>query len=230
MDNYVIDPPPRTALAVAGERGVFPIRRIFCVGRNYAEHVREMGNDAKGAPIFFSKPADALVANGAAIPYPSNTANLHHEIELVLAIGKGGADIAKGNALSHVYGYAVGCDLTRRDRQGEAKKAGAPWDIAKGFDGSAPVAPLTPAASCGHLAKGRIWLAVNGAVRQESDIAEMIWGVPEIIAHLSRSFALAPGDLIFTGTPSGVGPLVAGDTVVGGIEGLSELRFTIATR
>lgn len=230
MDDYVIDAPPRAALAVVGERRAFPIRRIFCVGRNYSEHVREMGSDAKGAPIFFSKPADALVASGATIPYPVNTADLHHEIELVLAIGRGGADIAEADALPHVYGYAVGCDLTRRDRQAEAKKAGAPWDIAKGFDQSAPVAPLTPAAACGHLAKGRIWLAVNGAVRQDSDVAEMIWGAPEIIAHLSRSFALAPGDLIFTGTPAGVGALEVGDVVTGGVARLTELRFSIGPR
>ena len=231
MDDYVIEPPPRAALAVVGERRAFPIRRTFCVGKNYADHVREMGGDErKGTPIFFAKPADALVANGTAIAYPSNTADLHHEVEMVLAIGEGGADIAEADALQHIYGYAVGCDLTRRDRQAEAKRAGAPWDVAKGFDQSAPVAPLTPVAACGHLAKGRIWLAVNGAVRQDSDIAEMIWGAPEIIAHLSRSFALAPGDLIFTGTPSGVGALEVGDVVTGGVEGLSELRFSIGPR
>jgi fumarylpyruvate hydrolase len=227
--DFVIDPPPRAVTAVEGG-GAFPVRRIFCVGRNYADHVREMGGDAKGSPVFFTKPADAVVENGAAIAYPSNTADLHHEIELVLALGAGGADISEREALTHIYGYAVGCDLTRRDRQAEAKEVGAPWDVAKAFDQSAPLAPIRPASACGHLKAGGIWLAVNGAARQGADLAEMIWSVPEIIAHLSRAFVLKPGDLIFTGTPAGVGPLVPGDVVTGGVEGLSDLRFSIATR
>jgi fumarylpyruvate hydrolase len=207
------------------------VRRIFCVGRNYADHVREMGDDPKsGSPIFFAKPADAVVESGAAIAYALNTANLHYEAELVAAIGKGGEAISVGRALDHVWGYGVGCDLTRRDRQAEAKQAGAPWDVAKAFDQSAPLGPLTPASVCGHLEAGRIWLRVNGAIKQDADLRDMIWSVPEIIAALSRSWRLAAGDLVFTGTPAGVGPLVAGDVVRCGVQGLSELSFSIAGR
>jgi fumarylpyruvate hydrolase len=229
MTDYVVKAPAQPAVAVVGASGLFPIRRIFCVGRNYADHVKEMGG-AKGEPVFFTKPADAAVANGAAIPYALNTANLHHEIELVLAIGKGGAEIAEAEALNHIYGYAIGCDLTRRDRQAEAKQAGAPWDVAKAFDQSAPLAPITPAAHSGHLSRGRIWLRVNGETRQDADIADMIWKSAEIVAHLSRSFALQPGDLIFTGTPAGVSALKPGDSVRGGVEGLTELRFSVVAR
>lgn len=227
--QYVIDPPKQPSVAVAGADARFPVRRIFCVGRNYADHVREMGADPKSEPpLFFSKPADAVVASGATIAYPQNTSNFHHEVELVAAIGRGGAAIEQGNALGHVWGYGVGVDLTRRDRQAEAKQAGAPWDGAKGFDNSAPVGALTPVASTGHPVNARIWLKVNGALKQDANIAEMIWSVAEIVAVLSRSWALAPGDLIFTGTPSGVGPLRAGDQVSCGVEGLSELKFSIA--
>lgn len=227
--NFVFEPQPRPAIAVVGEDALFPVRRIFCVGQNYADHVREMGGDAsRPAPFFFGKPADAVVANGARIPYPQNTANLHHEIELVVALGRGGAEIAQDAALDHVFGYGIGVDLTRRDRQAEAKEKGRPWDVAKGFDRSAPVAPLTRAATLGHPDKGRIWLAVNGAVRQDGDVAQMIWSVPEIIAILSRSFALAAGDLIFTGTPAGVGPLQSGDAITGGGPGLTDINFSIA--
>lgn len=228
--SYVFEPPARSSLAIAGEAARFAVRRIFCVGRNYSEHVREMGGDAKGTPIFFTKPADALVANGGAITYPLNTNDLHHEIELVLAIGRGGANIAAGDARAHIYGYAVGCDLTRRDRQSEAKKAGAPWDVGKAFDQSAPIAAISPTAKVGHLAKGRIWCAVNGVSRQDADLEAMIWSVPEIVAHLSASFELAAGDLVFTGTPAGVGPLVAGDVLTGGVAGLEDLRFRVAPR
>ncbi|MDX2274006.1 MAG: fumarylacetoacetate hydrolase family protein [Hyphomonadaceae bacterium] len=226
MTDFVVKAPPQAAVPVLGERGLFPIRRIFCVGRNYAEHVKEMGGE-KGEPIFFTKPADAVVANNAAIPYALNTSNLHYEIELVLAIGKGGVGIAAADALDHIYGYAVGCDLTRRDRQAEAKQAGAPWDVAKAFDQSAPIAPITRAAQIGHPARGRIWLSVNGETKQDADIADMIWSPVEIIAHLSRSFALQPGDLIFTGTPAGVGAIGPGDAVLGGIEGLTQLAFSV---
>jgi fumarylpyruvate hydrolase len=227
--TYAIDPPRQPSVAVAGSDARFPVRRIFCVGRNYADHVREMGNDPKSEPpLFFTKPADAVVESGAAIPYPSQTANLHHEVELVLAIGLGGADIAPANALDHVWGYAIGVDLTRRDRQAEAKKAGAPWDAAKAFDNSAPIGALVPKAQAGPMTHARIWLSVNGETRQDADIDQMIWTIPEIIAALSRSWALAPGDLIFTGTPAGVGPLVAGDAVACGVAGLPELRFSIA--
>ena len=229
--GYVIEPPKQPAVAIAGDSAWFPVRRIFCVGRNYADHVREMGADPKSEPpIFFTKPADALVPDGATIPYASNTANLHHEVELVLALGQGGADIAESAALEHVWGYGVGVDLTRRDRQAEAKQAGAPWDAAKGFDHSAPLGALTPVSVCGHVRKGRIWLAVNGAVKQDADIAAMIWSAPEIIASLSRSWALKPGDLIFTGTPSGVSALHVGDVVTCGVEGLEPLRFSIGPR
>lgn len=229
--NYVIEPPRQPSVAVAGSDARFPVRRIFCVGRNYADHVREMGNDPKSEPpLFFTKPADAVVANGAVIAYPTGTSNLHHEVELVLALGAGGAEIAAARALEHVWGYGVGVDLTRRDLQAEAKKAGAPWDAAKAFDDSAPVGALTARAGAGAMARGRIWLSVNGETRQDGDIAEMIWSVPEIVAALSRTWALRPGDLIFTGTPAGVGPLAAGDKVACGVAGLSELNFSIAAK
>ena len=226
--SFVIDPPRQPAVAVLNSADKFPVRRIFCVGRNYADHVREMGNDPKSEPpIFFIKPADAVVESGAAIPYAANTSNLHFEVELVLALGKGGADIAAEQALEHVWGYAVGVDLTRRDRQAEAKKGGAPWDAAKAFDNSAPVSAVTPVANGSHLSHGRIWLAVNGETKQDADLSDMIWSVPEIIAHLSRSWRLQPGDLVFTGTPAGVGPIVAGDKVECGVAGLAPLNFTI---
>ncbi len=224
--TYVFEPPVQASVAVLDSEGRFPVRRIFCVGRNYADHVREMGNDPKSEPpIFFTKPADAVVESGADIAYATNTANLHYEVELVLAIGAGGADIAESDAAQHVWGYAVGVDLTRRDRQAEAKKGGAPWDTAKAFDQSAPISAITrtpPAADA------RIWLAVNGDTKQDARLGDMIWSVPEIIAHLSRSWMLQPGDLIFTGTPAGVGPIVAGDVVTCGVNGLPELSFKIA--
>lgn len=226
--SYVIDPPAQPAVAVHGAAAKFPVRRIFCVGRNYADHVREMGNDPKSEPpIFFTKPADAVVESGAKIAYARNTANLHYEVELVLAIGAGGADIAELDAAQHVWGYAVGVDLTRRDRQAEAKKGGAPWDMAKAFDQSAPISAITRTAPA---ADARIWLAVNGDTKQDARLGEMIWSVPEIIAHLSRSWMLQPGDLIFTGTPAGVGPIVVGDEVTCGVDGLPELSFKIAPR
>ena len=227
MTDYAFSPPALPSAAIAGISQRFPIHRIYCVGRNYAEHVKEMGGEVgREPPVFFTKPADALMANDAAIPYPSRTSNLHHEIELVVAIGRGGRDIQKDRALEHIFGYATGNDLTRRDLQAASKKKGQPWDTSKAFDHSAPLAAIRPAAQ-GHLAKGRIWLAVNGQVRQDSDIEEMIWTVPEVIAELSILFELKPGDLIFTGTPSGVGALNPGDRVEGGIEGLETLRHTI---
>ncbi len=229
--SYVFDPPRPPSVAVVGSAARFPVRRIFCVGRNYADHVREMGNDPKSEPpIFFAKPADAVVESGAIIPYASNTSNLHHEVELVLAIGKGGAEISEDAALEHIWGYGVGVDLTRRDRQAEAKQAGAPWDIAKGFDNSAPLGALTPAGVSGHPRHGRLWLSVNGGVRQDADLSDMIWRPAEIVAHLSCSFELKPGDLIFTGTPAGVGKLELGDAVTCAVEGLAPLEFTIAAR
>jgi fumarylpyruvate hydrolase len=190
-----------------------------------------MGNDPKSEPpIFFTKPADAVVESGAAIRYAQNTANLHHEVELVLALGRGGENIPEAAALDCIWGYGVGVDLTRRDRQAEAKNAGAPWDAAKAFDASAPVGALTPSTVCGRMQAGRIWLSVNGHTRQDGDLSQMIWSAPEIIAALSRSWALKPGDLVFTGTPAGVGPLTVGDRVTCGIDGLAELEFQIGPR
>lgn len=227
--SFVFSPPLQPSVAIAGSDARFPVRRIFCVGRNYADHVREMGNDPKSEPpLFFTKPADALVESGAVIAYPSNTSDFHHEIELVIAIGKGGANIAEASALEHVWGYGVGVDLTRRDRQAEAKKAGAPWDTAKGFDHSAPISALTPVASSGDPTNARIWIKVNGETRQDAKTSEMIWSIPEIIAALSNWWELKPGDLIFTGTPSGVSALNPGDVIEGGVDGLAPLSFSIA--
>ena len=215
-------------VAIEDSDARFPVHRIYCVGRNYAAHVREMGaNPEREPPCFFMKPADAVVSNGASVPYAPRTSNFHHEIELVVAIGVGGRDIRRETALDHVYGYAVGNDLTRRDLQAAAKNAGLPWDVAKGFDRSAPVAAIRPVSSGGHVAEGRIWLEVNGQVRQDANLAEMIWSVPEILVELSSLFELQPGDLVFTGTPAGVGPVQRGDAIVGGIDGLETLRTTI---
>lgn len=214
--------------AIAGG-GALPVRRIFCVGQNYRAHAIEMGGDpAREAPFFFAKPADALAADGASIPYPPMTAQLEHEVELVVALGAGGRDIPAEAAPALILGFGVGIDLTRRDLQAAAKKAGRPWDMAKGFDFSAPLGALLPAAQVDGMPRGAIGLAVNGAWRQSADLAEMIWRVPEIIAELSRFVALARGDLIFTGTPAGVGPLVPGDRVLARVEGLPELRIAVA--
>jgi fumarylpyruvate hydrolase len=230
QEQYAVPAVPRPTVAVEGGGPRFPVRRIFCVGRNYPEHAREMGFQDRAPPFFFTKPADAVVASGAAVPYPPRTLNLHHEIELVVALGRGGRDVLVGDALELVFGYSVGNDLTRRDVQAAAKDAGRPWDTAKGFDHAAPVAPVVPASMCGHPAKGRIWLEVNGTLRQQGDLADMIWSVPEVIAELSTWFELAPGDLVFTGTPAGVGPLVAGDRVRGGVDGVGLLEHTVAAR
>jgi fumarylpyruvate hydrolase len=216
------------SLPVKGSGEVFAVRRIYCVGRNYAEHVREMGGDpAREAPFFFAKPADAVVQNGHDVPYPSRTANLHHEVELVVAIGRGGAGIAAGSALDHVLGYAVGNDLTRRDLQAQQRAKGLPWEISKGFDHSAPLTAVHPVALVGHPAAARIWLEVNGKPRQDATLDQMVWSVAEIIAELSGYFTLQPGDLIFTGTPAGIGALVRGDEVRAGIDGFDELRHRI---
>jgi len=225
---YVFTPPAQPFVPVKGTDERFPVHRIYCVGRNYAAHAREMGKDPdREPPFFFTKPADAIVANGASISYPSRTADLHHEIELVVALGQGGKDIPVSEALQRVYGYAVGNDLTRRDLQAESKDKGRPWDTAKGFDRSAPITAITPARECGHLSKGRIWLAVNGTLRQQGDLRELIWSVPEIIAELSTLFELSAGDLIFTGTPAGVGPVKPRDRIEGGVDGLETLVTTI---
>ena len=228
MTAFVIPPPPQPSVAVAGSEQRFPVHRIYCIGLNYADHVREFGRDPERAPpVFFMKPADAVVDNGAAVPYPPSTTNFHYEIELVVALARGGRDIAAQDALGVVFGYAAGNDLTRRDLQSAAKERGEPWDTSKGFDCSAPVAALRPA-SAGHPTRGRIWLSVNGAVRQDSDISRMLWNVPQIIAALSRLYELRAGDLIFTGTPAGIGAVKPGDRLEGGIEGLELLRNTIA--
>lgn len=228
-EDYAVPAAPRPAVAVEGSRLRFPVRRIFCVGRNYAEHAREMGFAEREPPFFFGKPADAVAASGR-IPYPPRTSNLHHEIELVVALGAGGRDVAADTAQSLVFGYSAGIDLTRRDVQAAVKEHGRPWDTAKGFDQSAPVAPIVPAAKIGHPAKGRIWLEVNGRMRQQGDISDMIWKVSEVIAELSTWFELAAGDLIFTGTPAGVGPLVAGDRVRGGVDGIGSVEIEMVAR
>ncbi|MFK7828309.1 MAG: fumarylacetoacetate hydrolase family protein [Congregibacter sp.] len=221
---YVINPAARPACAVVGTDARFPVHRIYCVGRNYAEHAREMGNDPeREPPFFFSKPADAIVANHSDVAYPPATANLHHEVELVVAIGRAGAVIAEKHAQDYVYGYAVGNDLTRRDLQAAAKGGGRPWDTAKGFDQSAPLAPLHPVADFGPITGGAITLQVNGELKQKGRVEDMIWSVPEIISHLSSLYVLQPGDLIFTGTPAGVSALERGDAVEGRIADLTPL-------
>ncbi|MBV9784432.1 MAG: fumarylacetoacetate hydrolase family protein [Acidisphaera sp.] len=227
MPDYAIDPPAQAFVPVAGG-GAFPVRRVFCVGRNYAEHAREMGSDPdREPPFFFMKPADALLLGGAELPYPPMTKDLHHEMELVVAIGRGGADIAEAEALDHVWGYAAGLDMTRRDLQGQAKKEGKPWDMGKGFDHSAPIGDMVPASRIGHPSRGTIELGVNGTVRQTSDLSKMIWNVPETIAYLSRLVRLAPGDLIFTGTPEGVAAVGRGDTLEGRIDGVGTVKTTV---
>jgi fumarylpyruvate hydrolase len=227
--NYAIDFPAAPMLPVAESNQAYPVGRIYCVGRNYAEHAREMGHDPdREPPFFFMKPADAVVQNGATLPFPQMTKDLHHEIEMVVAIGKGGADIPEGKALDHVFGYGVGLDMTRRDLQGEAKKMGRPWEMGKAFDNSAPCTVLKPVAMVGHPAKGAIWLKVNGETKQKGDLSEMIWNVPEMIAYLSRLITLRPGDLIYSGTPAGVGPVKRGDKLEGHVEGVGDLTITYA--
>jgi fumarylpyruvate hydrolase len=227
VEHYFFTPPMVSAVPVAGG-GLFPVRRIFCVGRNYAEHVREMGGDpTREEPFFFTKPSDAVVTDGGAMPYPPATTDLHHEMELVIAIGVGGIDIDEAHALDHVFGYAAGLDMTRRDLQAAAKKAGRPWDMAKGFDHSAPIGDILPAATIGHPSAGLIELKVNGKVRQSSDLSKMIWNIPETIAYLSRQVRLSAGDLIMTGTPEGVAAVVRGDVLEGQIAGVGTVRTVI---
>jgi fumarylpyruvate hydrolase len=225
MSDFVIPAPPVPTVPVEGTDARFPVRRILCVGRNYAAHRREMGGDDRDPPFFFTKPADAVVPPGGDAPYPSVTANLHHEMELVVAIGKGGANIPVSQATAHIFGYAAGVDLTRRDIQNAAKDKGQPWDASKGFDHSAPISAIRP--WTGDAPQGRIALSVNGQVKQDATVADMIWSVPEIVAEASKLWTLAPGDLIYTGTPEGVGPLVRGDKVTGEIEGVGSLAFTV---
>ena len=231
MTDYVIAPPAVPSVAVAGSSARFPVRRVFCVGRNYAAHAREMGNDPdREPPFFFTKPADAVIPASGTVPYPPATSDLHHEVELVVALGSGGANIDPAHALALVWGYGVGLDLTRRDLQAVAKDMGRPWDMAKGFDASAPCSPLIPAATLGHPAAGAIWLDVNGARKQEGALDAMIWSIPEVIAALSRLVTLAPGDLIYTGTPAGVGKLDPGDVVAGGIDGVATFTLTFGRK
>ena len=226
--GYVIPFAGVTTIEVDGTDQRYPVRRIYLVGRNYAEHAREMGHDPdRDPPFFFQKPADALLPSGSDFPYPVKSENVHHEIELVAALGKGGADIAEGDALDHVYGYAVGIDMTRRDLQGEAKKMGRPWEVGKAFEHSAPIGRLAPASKIGHPDRGRIWLELNGDLRQEGDLSQLIWSVPETIAVLSGLFTLAPGDLIFTGTPAGVGPVKRGDHLKGGVDGVGGIEIKV---
>ncbi|TBW35372.1 FAA hydrolase family protein [Siculibacillus lacustris] len=227
MTEFVVAPPSISSVAVVGG-GRFPVRRIFCVGRNYAEHAREMGGDPdREPPFFFSKPADAIVVDGADMPYPPLTSSLHFEIELVVAIGKGGVAIPVAAATEHVFGYAVGLDMTRRDLQAEAKKTGRPWDMAKAFDHSAPIGPIRRADEIGHPTRGAIVLRVDGTTRQSGDLSELIWSIPEIVAHLSTAVRLEPGDLIFTGTPAGVGAVSVGDKLEGSVAGVGEVTTTI---
>ncbi len=229
--SYVFQPAPATSVPVVGTGAQFPVHRIYCVGRNYEEHAKEMGFTGREPPFFFMKPADAIVVAApgttTALPYPPLTANLHHEIELVVAIGKGGKNIAAAEALSHIYGYAVGLDMTRRDLQNDMKKQGRPWCIGKGFDASAPIGPITPAALAGDVAKAGIWLQVNGVDRQRSSVAQLIWNIAETIEHLSAAWELQPGDLIYTGTPEGVGAVVTGDVLEGGVDGLGSIRLKL---
>jgi fumarylpyruvate hydrolase len=223
--TFVIAPPPIPSLAVEGTQSRFAVNRIYCVGRNYADHAREMGHDPdREPPFFFMKPATALLTEGKDMKYPSLSKDVHHEIEMVVAIGKGGSNIASNKALDHVWGYGVGLDMTRRDLQGEAKKMGRPWDTGKAFDQSAPCSALLPVSQCGHPAKGNISLKVNGEIRQTGDLAMMIWNVPDTIAYLSTLFTLMPGDLIFSGTPAGVAAVKVGDLLEGHVDGLPTLK------
>jgi fumarylpyruvate hydrolase len=227
MVDYVIPPPAIASVPVAGG-GAFPVRRVFCVGRNYADHAREMGSDPdREPPFFFMKPAHALLTGDADMPYPPQSKDLHHEMELVVALGSGGADIAEADALRHVWGYAAGLDMTRRDLQGQAKKEGKPWDMGKGFDHSAPIGLMAPAEKIGHPADAAIVLKVNGTVRQSSDLKHLIWSIPETIAYLSRLVTLAPGDLIFSGTPAGVAAVQRGDLLEGEVAGIGTVRTRI---
>jgi len=229
--NYVFEPAPAASVPVVGRAERFPARRVYCVGRNYVEHAKEMGFTGREPPFFFLKPNDALVVVPAGetgtMAYPPLTKDLHHEIELVVAIGKGGRNIKAADAKKHIFGYAVGLDMTRRDLQGEMKKQGRPWCIGKAFDQSAPIGPITPAAQAGDVENAEIWVQVNGKDRQRSNVSKLIWNIGETIEHLSAAWELQPGDLIYSGTPEGVAAVVAGDTLVGGVGGIGELRVKI---
>lgn len=230
--SYVFNPAPQVSVPVVGRSERFPVRRIYCVGRNYVEHAKEMGFTGREPPFFFFKPADAAVVvpqgETGTIHYPSLTKDLQHEIELVACIGTGGKNTKAADAKKHIFGYAVGLDMTRRDLQGEQKKLGRPWEIGKSFEESAPIGPIVPAAQAGDVERAEIWVQVNGKDRQRSNVSKLIWNIGEIIEHLSTAWDLAPGDLIYTGTPEGVAAVVQGDTLVGGVTGLPELRVRVA--
>jgi fumarylpyruvate hydrolase len=226
--SYVFTPAAVTALPVRGSGALFPVRRVYCVGRNYAEHAIEMGHDPnKEPPFFFQKNPDNVVPGGGDFPYPSATSDVHHEIELVVALKMGGESIPVGKALDHVFGYAVGLDMTRRDLQGKAKDMGRPWEVGKAFESSAPIGALVPASEIGHPNAGAIWLKVNGQLKQQGNLNQMIWKVPEAIAYLSGLFRLAPGDLIMTGTPAGVGAVKKGDVLEGHVDGIGDLKVKV---
>ena len=225
--NFIL-PLEQVSLPIVGNEKRFPVRRIYCVGRNYLDHIRETaGADEREPPFFFQKPTDAILENGGAFPYPPQSEKTHHEIELVVAIGTGGKEIKAENALDHVYGYTVGIDMTRRDLQGVAKEMRRPWEAGKSFDRAAPCSAIVPTADIGHPDSGRIWLAVNDEIRQDGDLAQQIWNVSESIAHLTTLFELVPGDLIMTGTPAGVGSVNPGDKVTGGIDGIAEIAVSV---
>lgn len=229
LKNYVFNPLPVPTVPIAGSEALFPVHRIYCVGRNFADHAVEMGHDpSKEPPFFFQKNPDTLVLPGHDFPYPSETKDVHHEIELVVALHKGGTNIPLEKALDCVFGYGVGLDMTRRDLQGEAKKLGRPWETGKAFEASAPCSVLHPVSKVGHPTEGSITLKVNGEIRQSGDLNQMIWKVPEMISYLSSLFELKAGDLIFAGTPAGVGPIVRGDEMVGHVDGVDEIRFRVA--
>ena len=226
--TYVIEPADIVGLPVRGEEGLFPVHAVYCVGRNYAAHAIEMGHDPdREPPFFFQKQADCILGPGEDFPYPPASSDVHHEMELVIALDGGGTEIPVEEALDHVYGYAVGLDMTRRDLQGLAKKAGRPWEAGKSFAHSAPCSEIVPVETCGHPEQGGIWLEVNGERRQSGDLNQLIWKLPEVIAELSNLFPLKPGDLIFTGTPAGVGPVNRGDILSGGVEGIGEIQITV---
>jgi fumarylpyruvate hydrolase len=226
--GYVIPEGTIPTLEVTGTEDRFPVRRIYCVGRNYAEHAREMGYDPdQEPPFFFQKPADAIVPEGGEFPYPTLSNNVHYEMELVVTLGKGGSDIPVDQALDHVFGYAVGLDMTRRDLQNEAKKMGRPWEAGKAFEHSAPCSRIYPVSQVGHPNSGAIWFKVNGDMRQSADLSHLIWDIPHIISYLSNLFTLEPGDLIYTGTPAGVGPIKPGDVMHGGVENVGEIKIKV---
>ncbi len=226
--SYVINPPSTPTLPVQGTDALFPVHRIYCVGRNYADHAREMGHDPdREPPFFFQKNPDTIVLPGDDFPYPDKSQDVHFEMELVIALSKGGKDIPEDQALDCIFGYAVGLDMTRRDLQGAAKKMGRPWEVGKAFEFSAPCSEVVPCTKIGHPSDARLWLKVNDELRQEGNINQLIWNIPETISYLSGLFTLAPGDLIYTGTPAGVGPTVRGDQLKGGVEGIGEIAISV---